>query len=670
MLEFFRKYQRYFFLVITIVVVASFSFFGTYSTFGREEERKDRQVARAVDGSAMMLTEIQQLARFISTDREDSMQGRGFPPNFCNDGVIRYDFLKVRLADLLVSEYFDALKGDLESRLEKAKRFRPYAHPEAPLLSAKSVWDRFLPSLNGELQALQEEKESAPALFSRLSRLYQLQSRLQPEILRRILIYQHQQYPWLTIDQRLSYEDLSLFGFHSASDWFGRNFVDLAAEFIINVSAAAEKKGYAVSLEEAKGDLLHHFSDSMEKLAAVNAKPELNFHQHLRMLGFDEKSAAEAWRKVLLFRAYFNDIGESAFVDRLPYRDFAEYAQETAVVQKYEWPKSLQLRNAQDLAELQFYVKAVALPSKDPLPTQFLPVVEVEKKAPQLVQTTYRAQVAEISKKQIGLRASLKEVWDWQTEEANWEKLKAKFSLPAVAAREERFRALESLEPQIRSQVDAFSRECLVDQHPDWCEEALAAMPLSEKTWAVTGNEAPDFKADGMLVRIENLEQVDEKHILTFEQARSALSKLVGTVEGECPKEKNPFAAAAREALASLQKDRADCRWIRSGADPLADQFKLDRRELSIQRNSQENWMKEQAFLMLPEIWSPVHVADGEVVFFYLQERKSNAAPILDHLNFGKEVLAADAQRFAAERLIQEIKKKQAILIPIQKEDD
>src|SRR5579872_5828245 len=127
MLEFFRKYQRYFFLVITVVVIASFSFFGTYSTFGGETERRDYVVGRAVDGSPMMLSEIQKLSRFISTDREDSLQGRGVPPNFCNNGVIRYDFLKVKLADLLVAEYFEALKGDFDARLDKAKRFRPYA---------------------------------------------------------------------------------------------------------------------------------------------------------------------------------------------------------------------------------------------------------------------------------------------------------------------------------------------------------------------------------------------------------------------------------------------------------------------------------------------------------------------------------------------------------------
>ena len=61
--------------------------------------------------------------------------------------------------------------------------------------------------------------------------------------------------------------------------------------------------------------------------------------------------------KSSLFRRYFHDIGEAAFVDRLPYRDFAGYAKEAVIVQKYEWP--LRLTNAQDLAELQFYIKAV-----------------------------------------------------------------------------------------------------------------------------------------------------------------------------------------------------------------------------------------------------------------------------------------------------------------------
>jgi hypothetical protein len=663
MLEFFRTYQRYFFLVITIVVIASFTFFGTYSTLGNEVEREDRVVGQTVDGSSMMLSEVQKLSRFITTDREDSAGGRGASPNFCNDGVIRYDFLRARLADILVAEYFDALKGDLEMRLEKAKRYRPYAHPEAPMLSAKGVWDRFMPLLSAELAALQAEKEVGTVVFGRLAKLYQLQSRLSPEMLRRILVYQHQQYPWLNIDQRLSYDDMSLFGFHSASDWFGHNFVDLVSEFILNAAAVAEEKGYRVGLEEAKGDLVHHFVESMEK-----TKGDQNFQQHLRMLGFDERSASEVWRKVMLFRRYFHDVGSAAFVDRLPYRDFAGYAQEMAVVEKYEWP--VQLKSAKDLAEWQFYVKAVCPKGKEVLPNETLSVSEVEQKYPTLVETTYKVKVAEISKRQVALRASLKDVWEWQI--ANWERVRKECAtLPKVEERDARFKALERLEPKLRAQVDLFAREGLVDENPTWIEEALAGAPLVEKTWAVAGNEEPVLKSEGMFYRLEGLEKVDEKHILTFEKARGALAKLVESREGDCPKDKNPFMTASKDALAALQKNPMDSHWVQSSEGPLVDQFKLERKELSIQRTSQENWMQEQAFLMLPDFWSPIHIADdGQIVFFYLKEKKSNQTPILDQLNFGKETLAADAQRYVTERLLQTVKKKKAIVIPVQREDE
>ena len=82
----------------------------------------------------------------------------------------------------------------------------------------------------------------------------------------------------------------------------------------------------------------------------------------------------------------------------------------------------------------------------------------------------------------------------------------------------------------MRSEIDAFARGCLVDENPNWAEEALAGAPLNERTWAVSGNEEPALKAEGIFYRVENLEKVDEKHILPFLQARAVLSKLVGTV--------------------------------------------------------------------------------------------------------------------------------------------
>lgn len=669
MFEFFRNYQRYFFLVITVVVISSFIFFGTYSTFGGAEESHDRNVARAIDGSQIKLSEVQKLSRFISTDREDLMEGKRVFPNLCNDGVIRKDLLQSGLAELLVTEYFEPLKENFSTRLDRARRFRPYVHPENSALSAKAVWDFTVPSVNTELTALQQESEVTPAVFSRLAKLYQLQSQLPPEILRRILIRQHQQNPNLSIDQRLSYDDFALFGYHSVADWFGKDFLDLVSQFILNAAIAAEEKGYRVSLEEAKGDLIHQFQQSMEKIAEGKEKLDVNFHDHLHRLGFDERSAAATWQKVLLFRRYFEDVGEAAFVDRLPYRGFAEYAHEAVVIQKYQWP--IRLITAQDLAAFNAYTKAVCLKGKGALPTALKSVDEVEKCASDLVETTYRAKVAEVSKPQVALKAAIKQVWQWQSQDQNWAHLKKKFSLPQALTGADRLKVLENLDPKLRLEADLFARNALVDENPLWIEEALAMAPLQEKTWSVSGDKEPTLEAEGMFYRIEDLEKVGEKQILPFSKAKSALLKLVGKVEGEAPKEKNPFFLASKEALAALQKDPMDPKWVQSGEDPLLDQFKLQRKEQAVLRTSQEDWVKEQAFIMDLGLWSPVRMDEsGHIAFFYVQEKRSNEGPILDQMILGKETLAMDAKVYVMERLLQTIKTKQSIQLPIQKEDE
>lgn len=666
MLEILRKYQKILFFVVTVMVIFSFIFFGTYNTFARgSEERSDVAIGKLINGSSMMRSEVQKLSRFIATDRQDLMQGRGLPPNFCNDGLIRHDFLKTGLAQLLVSEYFEPLKSDLESRLDKAKRYRPYAHPEAPFLSAKTVWDHFLPQLNVEIAALQAESEANFTVYSRLERLYQYQNKLHPEMLRQILMYQSKQYSWLNPDPRLSYDDMSLFGFHSAADWFGRNFVDLIAEFVLNAAAVAEEKGYTVSLQEAKGDLIHIFQETVDKMKEAKADPNMSFHSHLQMIGFDEGAASEVWRKVLLFRRYFEDVGDAAFIDKLPYKDFAGYAKESAVIESYRFP--ITIHSSQDLAEFQFYVKAIGKEIKEGLPTAILPLQEVEKKVPDLVQKTVKAKVAEIAKKQVALRATLKEVWEWEI--TNWGLLVKEFSLPQKETKEEKFAILNASEK--RDQIDAWAREKIVDANPIWIEEALAVAPLAEKSWTVQGSKEPVLKKEGFFYRIEELEIVKEKHILTFNEAKEVLSTLVAKVEGELDSEKNPLTKFSKEALSSLKNNPKDPRWVQSGVDPLIDQFKLEKRTETIARTSKEDWMKEQAFLMLPELWSPIHVeGNGEVVFFYLQEKKSQPAPILDQLNLGKEMLAADAKLYVTEKLLKVLKQKNAIVIPAQKEDE
>lgn len=484
MLEFFRKYQRYFFVFISIVIIASFSFFGTFSTVSSEgEKREDRLLVHAVDGSDLMLSQVQALSRFIASDGED-FDRAGSIPNLCNNGVIRYDLLRSGLADLLAASYFGSLKEEFASRLDRAKRFRPYVHAEIPFLSAEGVWERFLPAMNKELNTLKQETEVSPATFSHLSRLYQQQSYLTPESLRRVLFFQQRQFGG-KVDPRLQYEDLSLFGFHSVSDWFSRDFIDLVSQFILNAAQVAKAKGFSVTIEEAKGDLLCNFQTAVQKQGLAKSNPQLSFAQHLCSLGFDERSAAEVWQKVLLFRRYFQGVAQAAFVDRLPYRDFASYARETALISLYQWPAALRLKNLQDLIEFQTYLLAVSPRLKNPLalPSEFYAIEEIRERHPELVQVHFRAKIAEIPLAEIGLRAAVKEVWEWQCEEQNWKEMRNVFSfLPIAAAREERFRSLEKLSASQRSQVDALARLRLLDRHPEWIEEAWAAAPVQDQT--------------------------------------------------------------------------------------------------------------------------------------------------------------------------------------------
>lgn len=668
MLVFLRKYQRFFLSAVAFTIISSFIFFGVFSTYTNEPAREDAKIGSKMDGSALMLFELQDLSRFIATDREDPIQERGFFPNLCNDGVIRYDFLQSKLAEILVEEYLPSIKADLEEKLEKVKRYRSYVHPEAPFIKAEAVWQRFLPDLNTELAILQHETEPGLVFFTKLAKLYELQRNLPPETLKRILLRQSQQYPALPLDPQLVRGDLALFGFHTVSDWFGRNFLDLVSQFILNAAIEAESKGYKVSFEEAKGDLIHRFQESVQKMAAGKATGELNFHQHLRSLGFDERSACAVWQKVLLFRKYFEDIGNTAFVDRFSYREFLRYSQQVAVVQKYHFP--IQLKNAQDVAEYKAYLQAVAVKAIDGIPTAFYSLDEIEKRYPQLVETTYRAKIAEVSKKEIGLKASLKQISQWAAKEENWEGLKKKFSLPDAGSEEKRLAVLNSLNATLRLQVDSYIREALVDENPAWVEEALQKAALEEKTWSVSGNSEPILKEKGIYYKIEGLEKVEDKHVLTFAQARPALAALVPKTSAPFTGKDNPLIGKVQEAFQALQKNPEDSKWIQSGKDPLRDQFKFIGSLQEIKRSSKESWMKEQAFFMLPNVWSPIQVDEsGEIVFFYLKERKTTEAPILDQIPFGKQTLAADAKAWVAERLLQKIKKEKAIVIPVKREN-
>lgn len=567
MLDFFRRHQRYFFLVITVVIVISFSFFGTYNTLGNNQWRE--QIAfKAVDGSDITRIELDEMAIFLSSDNEDKILfGGAWGPNFLNDGVIRKNFLETGMAEQLIGAYVNDLQEDFVMRHEKEKRYTPYAHPQAKFLSVANAWNYFAPEMHTHFNLLRQATDptDSKAVKARIE-LFLTEKKVPPSTLRQVLKYQQQQYSWLPQDPNLDRTDLSLFGYHTLEDWFGARFVRLVSQFIINTAKIAEEKGYVVSKAEALADLIRNtdvsYQQNKNKFNIGVANPSQYLSEQLRILRMDQTRAVKVWQQVMLFRRFFNDVGNTALVDSFTYKQFNNFTKEALELDVYRLPPALRFGNYAALQKFEIYLNAVSSRPKDgaallKLPTTFLTVSDVSKQYPELVQRKYKLEIAQVDKKNLQARISLKDTWAWELDEANWKTLQTKFPELGVKpskTRDERMAALDDLDALTRGRVDAFARSELVDAHPDWIQKAFdeadvkttvvglrsqggvspfagldktsdkqkALIALLDK--AATDPAAQEklnrYSADGQTYyRIKVLERSPQQEILTFEEA-------------------------------------------------------------------------------------------------------------------------------------------------------
>ncbi len=503
MLNFFRKYQKIFFIFITIMVVISFVFFGTFSTFAAHEEMPERHIATAWDGSSITSTDIELMNRFL----KDGAKEGGRAVNFLNGSIVHHDFLESGLATLLVERYWTDIKSDLESRFRKAKHFTSYAHPQVPFLSAKIVWEGYCPEMNELLEELKKtEGEVSPNHFSLLLKLYLAQTKLPPQLLKEILLRQQNQYSWIKPDPLLFHEDLSLFGFHSVEDWFGSKLMSLISQFIINASLYAEEKGFHPSKEEARADLLLNVQEGAQ-LYAQDKKVSLEeaqgyYYQMIQSLGTDESKAIVLWKKVLGFKHLFQEAARAVFLDSLALKQFHEFSRDCAQVALYQLPEALRFSDFPSLMKFQLYLESVSADKWDEscLPKNFLPLSTIEKNTPQLVQEKFQLKVAQVTQDELMQKISLKQAWEWELEADHFADLQKAF--PALALetgnkREDRFAALEKLESKERFKVDQAARKAILDLHLQWVDEALDKAAFHDEEVAIK-KEVQSFPIDGV----------------------------------------------------------------------------------------------------------------------------------------------------------------------------
>lgn len=558
MLEFFRRYQRFFFLIITVVIVISFSFFGTYHTLVDADSGRDQIAFTAIDGSGVTRGELNQMVLFLGTDSHDKLVYSGmWGPNFLNNGVILQNFLETGMGLILAEHYQNELKDDLQLRLEKEKRYVSYSHPQAKFINAVTAWSYFAPEIKANDEELRQSENSIdPQALSARINLYIAEKQFPAPMLRQVLRYQEKQYSWLPADESLDRLDLSLYGHHTLEDWFGPHFIELISQFIINSAKIAEQKGYQVTREEALIDLLRNAENSFQQ---NKGSPHLGvasaaeyFNEQLRRMGMDQTQAVKLWRQVLLFKEFFEDVGRSAFVSPFEGLKLDSYAKEGVEGDLYQLPKPLRLTTYRAMQKLEVYLDAVAKRGDLlMLPTLFLSAAEVEKRYPQLVQRRYLLEVSEYDKKNLLGRVSLKETWNWEVEDENWVKLMTQFpelGIKSGATREERFTILDGLDNRTRGRVDSFARSAIVDLHPEWLVGALEQAKTRESLVGIRLKGGPmpfvGLEKNDELIRLLDADDQESKEKLNFFTANGQVYYRIAVLDRDPNKEVVTFAEA------------------------------------------------------------------------------------------------------------------------------
>src|SRR5262245_10811851 len=116
MLNFFRKYQKFFFIFTTLLIVLSFVFYGTYQAFDP-----------ALRKQTVTENYLTQMVRFLNTEQWMTSQ-KFFAANFLNDDVLSKEFLETGMADLIVAQFGEKFQKEFAERLEREKKYILYEH--------------------------------------------------------------------------------------------------------------------------------------------------------------------------------------------------------------------------------------------------------------------------------------------------------------------------------------------------------------------------------------------------------------------------------------------------------------------------------------------------------------------------------------------------------------
>lgn len=679
MLHFFRKYQKFFFLFTTIIIVTSFAFFGTYQSFSPGTFRGTAKDDRSYS---------EQIVDFLNT--EPWMFSRKiFGVNFLNDGVVSKEFLETGMAGLMIKKYAGNLEPGLVELYEREKNYSLYKHPYQPFLTTESIWSIFAPEMSVKWEAFHK----AQGKFQERLELYLAQRQFPPAFLSQVLHYQEQSNPQVPKDPRLVKEDLSLFGHHCLSDWFGSKFMECIADVIIQTADKARKLGFKVTKDEVLADLV---SRSHETYRALKQNIDLPvedgyglFQLYLRNHNLSEAQALKIWEDVTLFRRLMHEVGDGVFVDSLPLSQFYQYAFENVTVEIFQVPKEFRLKSREDLKKLEAYLTAAGekLSSPQSVPRAYAPIEKIEKRAPELVGKRYRLYVAEVSKESLQSKVSIKEMLDWECNAQNWTLLQNQF--PELARQKEgAFEVLEALDSKTRKLIDVYARKKIVELHPEWVEQSVLSANLEEKRLflnAFTREPLPGITDVEALIHVldkqnETLnytqdqrhfyrflvqDRSETKEVLTFKEAmekEGMLEKLAEhlDVESKIIAYENTLDKNDREYAHLLRLSEAIRAYIKDPQGfsnaPFFLQLPIEKKQKTITRSENSFIILDEAVALKHGEYSKVltDAEEGPYVYRFIDNKVDTTFP-MEKLIKSQELVSQEARCRYFEKLLNQI---------------
>jgi GcvH upstream region-like protein len=646
MLQFFRKYQKIFFLVVTFVIVTTFLFFGTYQAMAPSFRKGEGESYTA------------QVVRFLET--ENWMISRRNPlANFLNDGVISKEFLETGMGELVAQKYPERFQEDFTACHVKEKTYISYVHPTIPSLSAEMIWSMFAPDMSAKLKTLQEGNGS----FKDRCALLLAQKQFPPTFLSQVLHYQEQNILKANQDPRLAKDDMTLFGYQTLSDWFGSKYMTTLAELLIETAQVARKLGYKVSKEEVLADLLCRSNDTFQEIKGKIPLPVQNGHGLMQLyvgqMGMTEETVLKIWEDVTLFRRLMHEVGDAALVDTLPMSQFFAFAYENATIELFQSPSHCRLKSLEEMQQLEAYIAAVSNKSSPlDIPQEYASVDVVASRAPDLVGRRYTISFVHTSKKALQAKVSIKETLDWECDPSNWSDLKRQF--PELAQKTGTpFEILEKMDPKGKKLVDAYARKQIVDSHPEWVQEALSGGQIKEKELFLSrspsqktfeGITNPVQLADELMLRTELVGYTQDQNnyysfylkdhdkneeILTFKEALKSgvlpalvskleAKKLVQEVVDACPSSYKEMAFAYRFAPFIAAQ------WNNISLGKLGRQFAPEKKEKTITRCEKGFIPLDDIFTLQMGSYSDVKVDAVEGAYFYrfVDKREDKTVPV------------------------------------------